>query len=288
MAQQFTSFTPIEEAEPQSPTTFTSFTPIEEEPAWTQNYVPRKTQGPARTVEGKTYPKTKPVVADTDYDTSSASYDELGLGVQPFREINKGNAGLMEGFKGKPPTVDAKANRAARIQSPSPESVMFTPAKNLDEVEAQISDYQTKFKNSAAAKKAALDKLRQDAAAEDYGVTSFLKDTGVDLTKGGLGLTEAYVGLLDITSGGAAGRVLGDMGYSPKAYNKFLNGFQSITRKSQDADVKDAQGFIGTLDALAVNPAALVGSIVESIPGTVTSGVAAGRYVRFLADRARP
>ena len=50
MAQNFTSFTPIEEAEPQAPATFTSFTPIEEEPAWTQNYVPRQPQGPVRTL----------------------------------------------------------------------------------------------------------------------------------------------------------------------------------------------------------------------------------------------
>ena len=56
MAQNFTSFTPIEEAEPQAPATFTSFTPIEEEPAWTQNYVPRQTQGPVRTVQGKVPP----------------------------------------------------------------------------------------------------------------------------------------------------------------------------------------------------------------------------------------
>jgi hypothetical protein len=239
MAQQFTSFTPIEEAKTQSPTTFTSFTPIEEEPVGTQNYVSRKTQGPARTVEGKRYPKTAPVATDTDYDTSSAPYDEFGLGLgQPYFEVNKGNAGLMEKFKGTPPTVNAKANQAARDKSVSPASVMFTPARNLDEVEAQIFDYQNKFKKSADAKKAAADKLRQDAAAEDYGVTNFFKDSGIDLTKGVLGLGEMYVGLLDITSGGAAGRVLGDMGYDPRSYDKFLNGFQSITRKSQRLDVK--------------------------------------------------
>jgi hypothetical protein len=100
---------------------------------------------------------------------------------------------------------------------------------------------------------------------------TFLKTAGVDVTKGVAGLGEAYVGLLDITSGGAAGRVLSGMGYDPKGINKFLTGFQSITRKSQDKDVEDAQGFLGTLKELAVNPASLVGNIVESIPGTLTS-----------------
>jgi hypothetical protein len=71
---------------------------------------------------------------------------------------------------------------------------MFTPARQLDEVDAQIYAQQYKDKKSAAAKQAARDKLRQDAAAEDYGVTDFFKDSGIDLTKGVAGLGEAYVG----------------------------------------------------------------------------------------------
>jgi hypothetical protein len=222
----------------------------------------------------KPAPTFEPVYGD---DVSAAIVAEQ---MKPKRES------VMEGFKGTPPTVDYAENRRARDRSGSPESVMFTPAKKLDEVDAQIYAQQYKDKKSAAAKQAAKDKLRQDAAAEDYGVTDFFKDSGLDLTKGVAGLGEAYVGLLDITSGGAAGRVLGDMGYDPKGINKFLTGFQSITRKSQDKDVEDAQGFLGTLKELAINPASLVGNIVQSIPGTLTSGVAAGRYVRFLTDRA--
>jgi hypothetical protein len=280
MAQNFTSFTPIEEAEPQAPATFTSFIPIEEEPAWAQNYVPRQPQGPVRTVQGKV-PPPAPAVEPPE---PNAMGDDFGAAImdvaQPKRES------VMEGFKGTPPTVDYAENRRARDRSVSPESVMFNPAQQLDAVDAQIYAKQYQDKKSAAAKQAARDKLRQDAEAEDYGVTNFLKDTGVDLAKGTAGVGEAYVGLLDITSGGAAGRVLSDKGYDPKGINKFLTGFQSITRKNQDRDVKDAQGFLGTLKELSVNPASLVGGIVESIPGTLTSGVAAGRYIRFLTDKA--
>jgi len=268
MAQNFTSFTPIEEAEPQSPPKFTSFTPIGE-------------------VKPAPAPKEKPAPVTKAAPTFEPTYGEdVWAPIVAQQQPEPKRESVMEGFKGTPPTVDYAENRRARDRSVSPESVMFTPARQLDEVDAQIYAQQYKDKKSAAAKQAARDKLRQDAAAEDYGVTDFLKDSGVDLTKGVAGLGEAYVGLLDITSGGAAGRVLGDMGYSPKSINKFLTGFQSLTRKNQDQDVKDAQGFLGTLKELSVNPASLVGSIVESLPGTLTSGVAAGRYVRFLTGKA--
>jgi len=141
-------------------------------------------------------------------------------------------------------------------------------------------------KQKLEAQAAKRNQLRKGAEAEDYGFLDFAKDSGLDLAKGAVGLGEAYVGLLNLTSGGSAGRVLGRMGYDPEATNKFLNGFQSLTRKNARESVEEAQGFINTLGALAVNPTELLGSIVESLPGTVTSGAAAGQYVRFLAGRA--
>jgi hypothetical protein len=267
MAQNFTSFTPIEEAEPQSPPKFTSFTPIEE-------------------VKSTPAPKEKPAPVPKAVSTFEPIYGDDVWAPIVAEQTKPKRESVMEGVKLTPPTVDYEKNRRTRDRSGSPESVMFDPARQLDEVDAQIYAKQYKDKKSAAAKQAARDKLRQDAAAEDYGVTDFFKDSGVDISKGVAGLGEMYVGLLDITSGGAAGRVLSDMGYSPKGINKFLTGFQSITRKNQDKDVEDAQGFLGTLKELAVNPASLVGSIVESIPGTLTSGVAAGRYIRFITGKA--
>ena len=235
---------------------------------------------------GKPTSKEKPAPAAKAAPTFEPVYGDDVWAPIVAEQTKPKRESVMEGFKGTPPTVDYEKNRRTRDRSGSPESVMFDPARQLDEVDAQIYAQQYKDKKAAAAKQAAKDKLRQDAAAEDYGVTDFFKDSGIDVTKGVAGLGEAYVGLLDITSGGAAGRVLSDMGYDPKGINKFLTGFQSITRKSQDKDVEDAQGFLGTLKELAVNPASLVGNIVESIPGTLTSGVAAGKYVRFLTGRA--
>lgn len=129
-------------------------------------------------------------------------------------------------------------------------------------------------------------RLRQAAEAEDYGFTDFAKDSGIDLSKGAVGLGQAYVGLLNLTTGGAASRVLGRMGYDPEKTNKFLNGLQSITRQNARANVEEAKGFVGTLQALAVNPTELIGSIVESLPGTVAAGAQGGALTRFLMEKA--
>jgi hypothetical protein len=189
---------------------------------------------------------------------------------------------VMEGVKFDAPQVDYEENLRAMLKSGSPESVMYKFGRSKQQVDQTIAAGEQKQEKIAAER----EKLRQAAKNEDYGFVDFAKDTGIDLSKGVVGLGESYVGLLDITSFGAAGRVLGNLGYDPKATNKFLTGFQSITRKNANADVEEAQGFIGTLAALAVNPTAIIGSVAESLPGTVASGAAAGQFVRFLAGKA--
>jgi hypothetical protein len=141
-------------------------------------------------------------------------------------------------------------------------------------------------KQRLAIQQAGRDRLRKEAEAENYGILDYAADTGIDLAKGAVGLGENYVGLLDITSGGAAGKVLGRMGYDPERTTEWLNGFQSITRKNARQNVKEAEGFVDTLGALLVNPTELLGSIAESLPGTVASGAVGGKFVRFLAGKA--
>jgi len=135
-------------------------------------------------------------------------------------------------------------------------------------------------------KKAGRERLRQEAANENYGFLDFAADSGIDLTKGVVGLGETYVGLLNLTSGGAAGKVLGRMGYDPERTTEFLNGFQSLTRKDARQSVKEAEGFLDTLAALSVNPTELIGSVVESLPGTVASGGVGGKFVRSIVSKA--
>jgi hypothetical protein len=134
--------------------------------------------------------------------------------------------------------------------------------------------------------KATREKLRTGAQKEDYGITDFASDTGLDVAKGVVGFGESYVGLLNLTSGGAAGRVLAKAGYNPQSTDKFLTGFQSLTRQNATENVKEAVGFLDTLKALAVNPTALIGGVAESLPGTVAAGAVGGQFVRFLAGKA--
>jgi hypothetical protein len=134
--------------------------------------------------------------------------------------------------------------------------------------------------------KDARQRLRDAAANEDYGFLDFAQDSGLDLAKGTVGLGQSYVGLLNLTTGGAASRVLGQMGYNPDKTNEFLNGFQSITRQNARLNVEEAKGFLDTLSALMVNPTELIGQIVESLPGTVAAGAQGGAFARFLIEKA--
>jgi len=202
--------------------------------------------------------------------------------VSSIKNIFTGKPSVLEGRNLGAPQVDPELNRQAMLQSGSPESVMFTPGREKQKVDQQLADYKAK----QAQEKARKDKLAQAAHEENYGVTDFAKDTGLDVAKGVVDLGQSYVGLLDLTSGGAAGRVLEKAGYDPEKTNQFLTGFQSLTRKNADQKVKDAVGFVDTLKALAVNPTSLIGGIAESLPGTVLAGATGGRFVRFLVGKA--
>ncbi len=162
------------------------------------------------------------------------------------------------------------------------EGAALSSLTNIQRTQAQVA----KGREIQARQQAARQAQRETAKAEDYGITDFLKDTAIDPFKGAVSLGEAYIGLLNLTSGGAAGRVLGDLGYDPERTKKFLTGFQSLTRQEADRSVEEAEGFINTLSALFVNPTALLGTVVESLPGTVLSGAVGGRFVRFLAGKA--
>lgn len=162
------------------------------------------------------------------------------------------------------------------------EGAALSSLKNIQSTQAQVAQ----GREIQARQQAARQAQRQAAKEEDYGITDFFKDTGIDVSKGVVGLGEAYVGLLNLTSGGAAGRVLGDLGYDPERTKKFLTGFQSLSRQEADRSVQEAEGFINTLSALGVNPTALVGTVAESLPGTVLSGAVGGKFVRFLAGKA--
>lgn len=114
------------------------------------------------------------------------------------------------------------------------------------------------------------------------GATGVGKDTGVDLASGVVGLGESVIGLGNLVTFGQLGKGMEALGYDPKSTNEFLTGLYTEDRKAAEQNVAGAEGFLGTLSALAVNPSALFGRVVQSIPSTVAGGAAAGALARRL------
>lgn len=112
------------------------------------------------------------------------------------------------------------------------------------------------------------------------------KDTAVDLAKGVVSLGESAVGLGDIATFGTLGDGLAKLGYDPQRTQAFLSGLQSEERQAEDKAVSNADGFWDTAKALGVNPAVIVGNIVQSLPGTIGAGAVGGQVVKKLAGAA--
>lgn len=121
---------------------------------------------------------------------------------------------------------------------------------------------------------------------ESRGVGGFLKDTGLDVAKGVVGLGESVVGLGNLASFGMLGKVAEAVGYDPKQTSAFLSGLQSDARQQSDREVSETKGFWNTLGALGTHPDVLFGNIVESLPGTVGAGAVGGMLVKKLAATA--
>jgi hypothetical protein len=144
MAQNFTSFTPVEEAEPQTPTKFSTFTPIEESgakpPAKFTTFTPIEsvaTTPAAPVVKPTPAPVKTAAVADTDYDTGNAAGDDLGSAImnapQSYQSIMIGQ---------KPPVL------------PTEDQAVVNP-KFVDAVQAQLNAM------PANQRQAALNKMTQ-------------------------------------------------------------------------------------------------------------------------------
>jgi hypothetical protein len=207
----------------------------------------------------------------------------------------------------EPPTVDYQKNLETMRQSGSPESVMFTPGRQLESIDQQImrgEARRTREQEIAAKKAAELAAtkeflLKRQAEQEGYGVGSFGQDIAGATAKGIVGLGQSAAGLAQLATGwipddpninplqiGQWGKMLDKLGYDPEATSQFISGLQSPQMQLQQNEVAQAKGFFNTAAALAVNPLALLDSIVESLPGTVGAGAAGGKFVRYLAGKA--
>lgn len=118
------------------------------------------------------------------------------------------------------------------------------------------------------------------------GAGSFLKDAALDAAQGVVGLGESAIGLGDIATMGMLGKGLAALGYEPKQTSEFLSGLQTDERQQSNREVQDTKGFFPTLAALGTHPSVLIGDIVQSLPGTIGAGAAAGLLVKRLAATA--
>ena len=173
---------------------------------------------------------------------------------------------VLEGMNLGAPPVDYEMNRQAMLNSVSPESVMYEPGRQREAIEQTIA-------MGKAKQEAKRNALRQKAEEESYTPLTAAKDIGVSFGKGlKTGIAEPLVGIWDLLSFGTAGRALEDLGYNPEKVDKFFDGMKSATSRNQEQNVAEAEGFVGTIQALGVNPVALFNSIAESVPVIIAPG----------------
>lgn len=247
----------------------------------------------------------------TSVGTSGVSMAEAEE--MPTRTAPKGKSIFERGVKMEPPTVDYQKNLETMRQSGSPESVMFTPGRQLEAIDQQIMRGEArkgrlsqKAAELAAERRAKLD--QQEEQERNQGAfgdaVDFYKDAAIGLVgKGGMNAAQGLVGLGELATGWIPGdkninplqigqwgkmmdRLNQQFGFNFEDSNKFLTGFQSAKLQKELGNVEEAKGFFNTVKALGLNPLALVDNILGSIPSMITGGVAAGGVTRMWVTKA--
>jgi len=99
-------------------------------------------------------------------------------------------------------------------------------------------------------------------------------DTAAGLAQGVVGLGEAAVGLADIPTFGATGKLANwaenaAFGGNTQDARAYLQSLKSPEEQAAEKNVSDAKGFMPTVSALASNPTALLNTVLESAPSMV-------------------
>lgn len=91
-------------------------------------------------------------------------------------------------------------------------------------------------------------------------------DVAITAVKGAINLPQAFVGLADLASGGAAGKKLEELGYKPEEAKQILESWYSDAQKEANQEVRQAEGFTGTVNAALDNPSVIATTVGESVP----------------------
>src|SRR5574343_539254 len=111
-----------------------------------------------------------------------------------------------------------------------------------------------------------------EAPPEKYTPSDFGGDVASVVAKGFIGAGEAAVGAIDWLLPGQQAKGFEALGWRPQEAKEFASSWESNELRAARKNVDDAKGFVGTLDALGDNPAALAAMIGESVPSIIGGG----------------
>ena len=118
----------------------------------------------------------------------------------------------------------------------------------------------------------------------------YVTDPALALAQGVIGLGEAAIGLADIPTLGYAGKGIeaaqdAVFGGDLQDLRNYLQALKTPEQLAQEKKVSDAEGFTGTLGALVNNPAALLDTVLQTIPQMI-GGAAIARKALTVAGKA--
>lgn len=118
---------------------------------------------------------------------------------------------------------------------------------------------------------------------EKKGVIGHLKDTGLSALKGAVAVPELAVGIMDVMSDGATGKILenknGTVGFRPKEAKQALGNLHTDQYKAQQQEFADAGKDGNWVDKVVdktkvalTNPSLIANTVVESVPSMLAGG----------------
>ena len=121
-------------------------------------------------------------------------------------------------------------------------------------------------------------------AAPSRTLAGTARDIGVTALKGAVGLPQAVVGLADIPTGGRVGKALEGAGVRFKDAQDALGEMYSPAQQAANRKVREAEGFVGTAQAMLENPSTIATGIGESLP-QMLGGAGVARGILAAAPR---
>jgi len=123
------------------------------------------------------------------------------------------------------------------------------------------------------------------AEPEGRTFTGTLKDVGIAALTGAIAVPEAAMGLLDIPTGGHAGKFAKKvLKFDPETAKNILQEYYSDPQQKAIQSVEDAEGFWNVLKTAVKNPSVIAQTAIESAPlmgagGTIAKGIKVAPWI---------